>query len=208
MKKVFVIFLTLMVLTAMALAADTLKFEANFNKTDSKKNYWEPFGGEWEIDGEYMVNYDLGSDNTNIWLELDQYGEGVWIYEYKITYDVKGGQWAPAAGLHFMASDAEAPQRGSSYLMFQDLTEIKLYRCEAGGITRVAFTPGFQAIVGETSIIRVEYNTKTGAFTIFHNGVKVIEYVDDDPIVDGQYISLRTNQTQASYDYVKVWYRK
>lgn len=207
-RKVLSVVMVLMVLAVSSFASGTLVYEANFNKTDSKKIDWVPFSGDWDIDGEFMVNADLSNGNTNIWQELDQYGDGTWTYEYKVTYDVKGGEWAPAAGFHFMVSDAEAPQRGDSYLVFQDLNEMQLYRCEAGGIVAVQRIPGFPAVVGKTSVVRVVYDTKSGLIEIFLNDVKVIEWIDDNPILDGQYISLRTNQTGASYDYVKVWFKK
>ncbi len=207
-RKTLTVLLALFVLTVSALAAETLVYEANFNKTDKKNVYWEPVVGEWDDDGEHMINTDINEGNTNIFQELDQVGDGTWIYEYKVTFDAKGSQWAPAAGLHFMCSDGEAPQRGDSYLVFQDFAEIQLYRCSGGGISAVLRIPGFPAVVGKTSVVRIEYNTKTGLITINLNGVKVLEWTDDDPIVDGQFISLRTNGTQASYDYVKVWLKK
>ncbi len=212
-RGVFPVKKTLTVLLVLALAVVTfaapqLIYEANFNKTDGKNVDWVPVNGDWDIDGEYMVQYDLNDGNTNIWQELAQYGDGLFIYEYKITYDVAGGQWAPAAGLHFMASDGDAPQRGNSYLVFQDLNEMQLYRCEGGGIVAVQLTGMDPAIEGQTNVIRVEFETITGRIAVFLNDKLVIEWFDDYPILDGDFISLRTNQTAVRYDYVKVWYQK
>lgn len=207
-RKTMIVFMALLVLTVSALAAETLVYEANFNKTDKKNVYWEPIVGEWDDDGEHLVNTDVNSGNTNIFQELDQVGDGTWIYEYKVTFDAKSNQWAPAAGLHFMCSDGEDPNRGDSYLVFQDYAEIQLYRAVGGGLNAVLRIPGFPAVVGQTSIVRIEYNTKIGLITINLNGEKVLEWTDDDPIVDGQFISFRTNGTQASYDYIKVWFKK
>jgi hypothetical protein len=207
-KRFMAVLLVMLVLTVSVFAAETLVYEANFNKTDKKDVFWEPVNGEWETDGEHMVNFDTNDGNTNIFQELDQVGDGTWIYEYKVTYDIKGGMWAPAAGMHIMCSEPDAPQRGDSYLIFQDLNEMQLYRCSGGAITAVMQVPGFPAIVGQTVVVRTEYNTLTGNIKVFLNGDLVIDWTDDEPIFDGQFISLRTNQTQASYDYVKVWYKK
>lgn len=207
MKKVFAIFLVL-AFAAVSFAAPQLIYEANFNKTDGKEVDWVPVNGEWDIDGEFMVGYDLADGNTNIWQELAQYGDGKFIYEYKITYDASGGQYAPAAGLHFMASDGDLPQRGNSYMVFQDLNEMQLYRCEGGGISGVVLTKMNPAVVGMTHVVRVEYETEIGRITVYLDDALVIEWFDELPIYDGDFISLRTNQTAASYDYVKVWFEK
>lgn len=207
-KKIVLVVVALLMVASFAFAEDKLIYEANFDKTDSKKNDWIPVEGDWEIASGMMINNDITNGNTNIYQELEQVGDATFIYEYKVTYDAKGNQWAPAAGIHFMASDAEAAQRGDSYLVFQDVNEMQLYRCEAGGITVVKQVPGFPAVVGKTNIIRAEFNTVTGNIKVFLNGDLVIDWTDSDPLFDGLAISLRTNGTVASYDYVKVWVRK
>lgn len=207
-KKLVISFIVLVVLTMSALAADTLIYEANFNKNDAKKVKWLSVEGEWEIEKDTMVNYDIMSLDTNIYQELEQFGDGTYIYEYKVTYLEQGNEYAPAAGLHFMASDGEATNRGDSYLVFQDNSSMQLYRSIAGSMYNVLLIPGFGAVVGDTSVIRTEYNTKTGLIQVYLNNTLVIEYGDTDPIMDGIAISLRTNGTVAAYDYVKVWFRK
>jgi hypothetical protein len=206
-KNLFVLFAVL-VLAFTVFAADTLIYEANFDKTDSKKVSWEPVIGEWEIVKGAMSNYDMSNWNTNIYQDVDQIGEGVFIYEYKVTYDDEGGGNAPAAGLHFMATDGEADNRGDSYLVFQDNIELQLYKCVSGGIMAVQRIPGFGAVVGKSYVVRIEYTTKTGNVKIFLDNELVIDWKDVEPLVDGSVISFRTNTTEASYDYVKIWYRK
>ncbi|MGI6532823.1 MAG: hypothetical protein ACOX29_10385 [Bacillota bacterium] len=34
------------------------------------------------------------------------------------------------------------------------------------------------------------------------------QWTDMDPIIDGAYLSVRTNMTAVTYDYIKVWVRK
>ncbi len=207
-KKIVFVVVAMLMVASLALAADTLIYEANFDKTDSKKNDWIPVVGDWEIASGMMINNDINNGNTNIYQELEQVGDATFIYEYKVTYDAKGSEWAPAAGIHFMASDGEAAQRGDSYLVFQDFNEMQLYKCEAGGINAVQRVPGFPAVLGRTNVVRAEYNTKTGSIKVFLNGELVIDWTDSDPLFDGLAISFRTNGTAASYDYIKVWVRK
>lgn len=207
-QKLFVIISVIFILSTLAFCEDTLIYEANFDKTDSKKIDWFPVIGDWEIIGGGMVGYDLENTNTNISQELEQFGAYTFIYEYKITYDLSGGQWSPAAGLHFMATDGEDLNRGESYLVFNDYGRVQLYRASAGTLTHVTQVDGFPAIEGQSSVIRVEYNSKTGEIDIFLNDVLVLEWTDPEPLYDGVYISLRTNMTAVTYDYVKVWVRK
>lgn len=207
-KKIVLVVVALLMVASFAFAEDKLIYEANFDKTDSKKNDWIPVVGDWEIASGMMINNDITNGNTNIYQELEQVGDATFIYEYKVTYDAKGSQWAPAAGIHIMASDGEGSNRGDSYLIFQDFQEMQIYRCEANSIPLATRAPGFPAVVGQTNVIRIEYNTVTGNIKVFLNGDQVIDWTDSDPLLDGLAISLRTNGTVASYDYVKVWVRK
>lgn len=209
MKKVLLgLLLCLFVVSAVAVAEDILIFEANFDKTDSRNVYFDPVVGDWEVENGGLVGYDTSDVNTNAVQELDQLGEYTFIYEYKVHYDFSGGQWSPAAGLHFMCSDGYATNRGESYLVFQDYGRVQLYRASGGGLTHVTQVDGYPAPDGGFSVIRVEYNVKTGEIDVYLNGNLVLQWVDTNPISDGYYISVRTNMTAVTYDYIKVWVRK
>ena len=209
MKKTIGILLLMLALAVFSLAADVLIYEANFDKTDSKKVDWMPVSGEWDIFNGKMVNYDVNHNNTNIYQELEQFGAGVFIYEYKFIPENKTKDFTPAAGLHFMASDGENASRGDSYLIFQDANETQIYRSRNGLLgSAIVQKPGFGCTLGKESVVRVEYDNTTGLIVVNVNGKKIAEWTDNVPLKDGLFISLRSNCTEVSYDYVKVWFRK
>lgn len=187
---------------------ETLLYKANFDKSDTRNVDWIPVYGEWDILGSQMVNFDLGNNNTNIYQDLEQTGKGLFIYEYKVTPENKSKDYAPCVGLHFMASDGEHAARGDSYLIFQDAKELQIYRSRKGILGQaIVQVPGFGCAIGQESVIRVEYHNTKGLIVVYVNGKKAVDWTDFDPIKEGYFISLRTNCTAASYDYVKVWFR-
>lgn len=207
-KRVGLIVLLLMVLTISALGKEVLLYEANFDNSDARDVDWIPVYGEWDILGSQMVNFDLIHNNTNIYQELEQFGEGVFIYEYKFTPDNRSKDYAPCVGLHFMASDGEHAARGDSYLIFQDANELQIYRSRKGNLGQaIVQVPGLGCALGQESIVRIEYHNTTGLIEVYVNGKKAADWTDHNPIDEGYFISLRTNCTAASYDYVKVWFR-
>ena len=209
MKKTMGILLLMFALAVFSLAADVLIYEANFDKTDSKKVDWMPVSGEWDIINSKMVNFDSNHNNTNIYQELEQFGTGVYIYEYKFIPENRSKEYAPAAGLHFMASDGENASRGDSYLIFQDANETQIYRSRNGILgSAIVQKPGFGCALGKETVIRIEYDNTTGLIVVYVNGKKAAEWTDNEPIEEGLFISLRSNCTAVSYDYVKVWFRK
>ncbi|MGI6532825.1 MAG: hypothetical protein ACOX29_10395 [Bacillota bacterium] len=72
---------------------------------------------------------------------------------------------------------------------------MQLYRASGGGLTHVTQVDGYPAPDGGFSVIRVEYNVKTGEIDVYLNGNLVLQWVDTNPISDGYYISVRTNMT-------------
>lgn len=209
MKKIIGILLLMLALAVSSLAADVLIYEANFDKTDSKKVDWMPVSGEWDIYNGKIINYDANHNNTNIYQELEQFGAGLFIYEYKFIPENKTKDFTPAVGLHFMASDGEDASRGDSYLIFQDANEAQIYRARNGILgSAIVQEPGFGCALGKETVIRVEYDNTTGLIVVYVNGKKAAEWTDSEPIEEGLFISLRSNSTAVSYDYVKVWFRK
>ncbi|MDD2431574.1 MAG: hypothetical protein PHD88_06510 [Firmicutes bacterium] len=207
-NRILALIAVVLLLSIGIFAEDILIYEANFDKTDDRSVDWDPVVGDWEVYDGGLSGYDLSNTNTIASQELEQLGDHVFIYEYKVNYDISGGQWSPAAGLHFMASDGYDVNRGESYLVFQDYGRVQLYRASAGTLTHVTQVEGYPAIEGHPSVIRVEYDVKAGIIDVYLDGNSVLQWVDPNPIFDGDFISVRTNMTAVTYDYIKVWVRK
>ncbi len=186
-----------------------LLYEANFDETDPAAVDWTPIAGTWTILDGKMVNSDIYHNNTSIYQELEQVGDGTFIYEYKFKPIDKTKDFTPAVGIHFMASDGEqASARGTSYLIFQEAAVLQIYRAKDGVLGgAIVKEPNFGCALDEDFITRIEYNNVTGVISVFVNGEKAAEWTDPSPIKEGNYLSLRTNCTAAEYDYIKVWFK-
>ena len=154
-----------------------------------------------------MVGHDTTDQNTNAVQELDQVGEYTFIYEYKVTYDYSGGPWSPAAGLHFMCSNGYATNRGDSYLVFQDYGRMILYKATNDALAKVAEKDGHPAPDGGSSVVRVEYNAKPETWmstSTASSSSSGPTWIPSSMAL----MSVRTNMTAVTYDYIKVWVRK
>lgn len=207
-KRLLVLFVALLVLSSLALAEDVLIYESYFSDQDSRDVYWDPVVGDWEASSDGMTNYDTVSSNTICSQELDQLGEQIFVYEYKMYYDQAAAAWAPLAGLHFMATDDTSANRGDSYLMWHDNENIQFYKGSPDGLVLLKQVPGYPVIVGDQRVVRVEYNANNGEIKAYVDGSPVMELVDTEPLVDGSFISLRTSLSAVTFEYVKVWVRK
>ena len=207
-KKLFALICALLMFSAFALAEDILIYEANFTKDDdpSKVN-WVSYDGDWSIESGLMVNYDTSSQNTAITQELDQSKEGIYIYEYKMSYFETSVTWGPMSGLHFMASQPDGATRGESYLMWHDRENIQFYKCTNNRLNYLQQVAGYLVGIYDERLVRIELNTKTGEIKGYIDGELVIDVVDTSPHKSGKYISLRTSSTATEFDYVRVWFR-
>jgi hypothetical protein len=159
--------------------------------------------GEWKVvDGGYQ-NTDMEPVNSNAYMELKQEGDE-FIYEWTVEYLETTFGAGPAAGMQILCSDGKAEERGNSYLVFQDKACLRVYKSQNNVLGKAADLPCITE-VGKTYTYRVVYTPKKGFMEFFRDGEKVGVYRDiNSPIKSGQYISLRTNGTNAIFKDVKV----
>lgn len=186
-----------------------LLYEANFDETDPVNVEWTPVTGTWEILAGKMVNSNVTHNNTSIYQQLEQVGDGTFIYEYKFKPIEKTKEFTPAVGMHFMASDGEQlSARGTSYLIFQEAAALQIYRAKEGILgAAIVKVPDFGSALDKEFVTRIEYNNTNGLIAVFVNDIKAAEWTDPNPIKEGSFLSLRTNCTATEYDYIKVWFR-
>jgi hypothetical protein len=164
---------------------------------------WKSQVGTWSFSDTAIKNTDTGSSNTNAYAAVAQSGE-ILTYEWTVKFVSTTFSMGPAAGMHILADDATASNRGNSYLVFQDQNFIRLYRAAAGSLPKVGdlATPAVSA--GDTFSYKVVFNTRTGLMEIFRNNELMGTYTDSAPFKSGSHISLRTNGTVAEFSQIKV----
>lgn len=190
-----VLLITLIVIIGLASISYAEEYKADFSK-------WKSVSGKWKVlDGGYE-NSDVVLGNTNSYMELKQEGTE-FVYEWTIELGKTTFEWGPAVGMHILCSEATSPNRGKSYLIFQDDRAVRVYKADGNSLPEV-LTINLSSKVGETHTYKVEFNTKTGLMKVFRDGKEIGQWRDLMPIKSGNFISARTNGTFATYKDVTV----
>lgn len=164
---------------------------------------WVAVAGDWAVENGQMKNYDPYTDITNVYAKVPQQGK-VLTYEWEVSMVEAYASWAPLAGVHFLADSGTEPNHGNSYFLFQASTVLKLYKSVDNKLVAQWDMPEYAAVVGETYRFKVVFHTDTGLMQVYLNDQLVKEWTDPQPIVSGDYVAFRTNQTVAGFSYLKI----
>lgn len=167
------------------------------NFDDGVANDWAAVSGSWSVTAKQYVQTNSTNSNTNTSRSL---GQEDWATMFYYSWDVSFQQKGTSAGMHILASDDDLAQRGNSYLIWQYNSGIRIYETINDILyTRATFS-NFTAAVGTTYKYEVEYYFDSGLIKVWRNGVYVGSWTDATPRQSGQFISLRTDKTEARFD--------
>ncbi|MGE5576812.1 MAG: fibronectin type III domain-containing protein, partial [Syntrophothermus sp.] len=162
---------------------------------------WTPAAGTWQLTSGELVQTDVapaaGSDNTSVYRALKQSGE--MLFEWTAEY----GSSSYAAGMHIFASSGTG-ERGNSYLIWHDSAGVSLSRSVNDVPTKLATWPNPTMAPGLRHVYRTHYNPATGLIKVWVDGSVAGTYKDSSPILNGEYLSLRTNNTSVRFDNIKA----
>ncbi len=178
---------------------------------DGNANGWVPIAGTWSVMSG-MYSQTSGLSNTNASRKVGQSSWwGMLYYNWDITFPATNTDVpSPKVGLHLLVSDSNATERGNSYLIWQESNGIKIIESvNNASFERASFT-GFPVSIGNTYNYEVEYyfprgTPQDGQVKVWRNGVFVGSWTDtNSPLESGDYVSLRTNNTEAHFDNIIV----
>ncbi len=165
---------------------------------DGNSNGWTAHSGTWSIDSSFDYVYrqtNTSSSATNSSYALTQ--SGAMAYEWEAAFN----SGASTAGLHLMASEAGSTNHGNSYLVWQDASLVRIYESINNTLYQRA-TASLSAGNGQKYQYRVTYTN--GVITVYRDGAQVLSWTDTSPLTSGSYIALRTNQSDVSFDNIRV----
>lgn len=161
---------------------------------------WVLLDGDWEIWGDTLLHNSTAGSNTNAYVPLPQKGTKL-VYEWTIMFLETRGGHGPLAGVHILASDGTATNRGNSYLIWQDRNSIQLYKSSPDLKTLQRWE--VTTAVGESHFYRVVVDTVAKTITVYRDGQLIGEYNDPDLYTEGSFISTRTNVTAAAFSGIR-----
>lgn len=165
---------------------------------------WTSVTGTWQIAGSQMYQSDEAENNSNIYTDLWQ--DNQYIYLYHWTGQIQGTGTNRRAGIHFWCSDASQTQRGDSYMVYwrADQDKCQIYKSTANNIVLqtddvITVDPNI------TYDFKIMFNPQTGNIKAFLDDVIVSEWTDTTPFTSGNHLSLRTGNCIGIYDNFQVY---
>ncbi len=167
--------------------------------SDLISNGWKVKAGKWKISNGLLLQYQDNAPNANLYKKL--YQTGNLFYEYKLTF-----QQGSSAGIHIFASDIYYPERGDSYLIWQDNEGIKVYETtEAGGLGAIIDqNNNFPGESGATYTYKIWYSVSQRRLLVIRDNYLVVDTLLPFPLKTGRYISFRARNSVVKFDYLKI----
>lgn len=166
---------------------------------------WTFGTGTWSVEDGKLLQTAHNPTNTNAYAPLEQEGR-VHIYEWTIEFvDTRFPDTGPVAGVHVLASDATIDaNRGNSYLIWQMKEKMIIYK----GALPTALSPLIELPTepfekGQTYTYRTVIDTVAKTITVYRDGQKIVEIIDENIYTSGNYISARTNGSSAAFYDIK-----
>lgn len=168
---------------------------------------WTSVTGNWQITSGSIYQSNQSLNNTNLYSPLTQVSSETWLYHWRAK---TGGAstFNRRSGFHFFASNGNGENRGNSYFVFarMDDNKAQIYKV-ANDVFELKTNADFTFTPNEWYDYKVSYNPATGQIAFYINNQLAASWTDPTPFTTGQYLSLRTGNSQTHYDFVRV-YRK
>lgn len=166
---------------------------------------WSDKIGTWSSSSGRLAQSDQTNTNTRISASVNQNNATAYLYHFKAN--IGGTGTNKRAGLHFMCSASNLPNRGNSYFIYARLDgggKLQIYKTLND--TFYLKTDIVYPFVAEVDYdFKVIYNKTTGRIDAYVNNILVSSWTDSTPITSGQYISFRSGECTFSIDFIEVF---
>ncbi len=180
---------------AVAVRQTGLVAKDDFN--DGNADGWTAHSGSWSVSGGAYRQTSTTHTATNSSYPLPQ--SGAMTFEWQATFN----SGSRAAGMHIFASEAGSTEHGSSYLVWQDATYVRIYETINNIRTQRAIV-SLAASNGQTYSYKATYDPATGVVTLWRDGLQRLSWTDSSPLSAGAYLALRTSSSSVNFDNVRV----
>lgn len=177
-------------------------FNDNFNTAVHPS--WSSTAGTWAVNSGQLKQTNQSVTNTNLYTSLAQNASTSWLYTW--SGKMEGSGTNRRFGFHFFADSAAKSNRGNSYLVWfrADQDKIEIYKTVNDVLNTVA-SINFPIDVSVWYQFKVTYNPTNGLIEVFIDNELKGSYTDPTPLTNGNFISLRNGDCEATFDDVKVY---
>jgi len=166
---------------------------------------WTNSTGAWTVNTGILQQSDEGNNNSNIFAALTQNNSNTYLYHWKAMMQ-SGTSSNKRQGIHFFCDDASQTNRGNSYLVYfrEEDDKCQIYKVVNNAITMMqsaAVSIAPDAIYD----YKVTYDPVLGEIKSYVNDVLITSWIDPSPYTSGNFISLRTGNSNTLFDDLKVF---
>lgn len=158
---------------------------------------WTAREGAWSMGKNGKIEQtDNNVKNSNLSAALKQNNQNSYLYHWQFRIEGRGD--SRRAGLHFFCSAATGDNRGNSYLAFvreQDKEDdvVELYESTANVLSLKA-KQSIKIPDGDALLdLKVTYSPVSGRVEVYFNNEFALSWVDDIPLREGSFVSLRNS---------------
>ncbi len=165
---------------------------------------WKTINGDWMVRENQLHQLNTNSPNTNIYIPLQQHGDFAYLYHWWAKMDGAGDN--RRSGIHFFSDNPTAENRGNSYFVYFriDNSRVEIYKVNNDQFERKAHAEA-KLEPNQEYDYKITFNPSNGLIEAYVDNKLVVQWRDQQPHISGQFISLRTGNCQAAYDFVKVY---
>lgn len=164
------------------------------------------YAGTWQTNSGHLVQTDSSVSNSILSTTLNQNNGSIWLYHWKMQFGAADVSMNRRAGMHYFCDNPSLSNRGNGYFAYYRLDNqaVQLYRVANNLYTLEVQSP-YAFNVGVWYDIKILYDPSSGWHKTWINNEEIVSWQDSSPYSAGQYISLRTGNTTAMYDDIKVY---
>lgn len=174
---------------------------------ETSKSYWEDFqdlnaqgwtatAGSWSAASTaYKQSATSGIARTHYAVTQ---GKGMEL-RWKMTFH----STTKAGGVYLLASSSSGAEYGNSYRIWQDGSQVRLFKALANGAPQQMAVGSASVTTGQTYSYVLRYNL-VGRFVLWRDGVQVLNWTDSSGLTSGSYLALRTDSSVVSFDDIEV----
>lgn len=167
-------------------------------------NNWTDVTGAYSLQNGAFNFADTNEQNSNTFLSVEQSNGSEYLYEW--SQNITSSATNQRAGLHFFCDDPTISNRGNSYFVYlranSDLVQI--YRV-SNNVYSLELDANFQIDENVAYNCRVHFDPTSGWIRVFIDSDLVCEWQDNNPLQNGNSISLRTGGCTATFDDIRVY---
>lgn len=162
---------------------------------------WNNISGIWNIGNGSVSQTDETASNTNLALPYSSDTSEAYLFEWQAKIGGTGSN--RRAGMHFMCSDLNLPNRGDSYFVYLrvDSDVIQWYKV-TNDVYNLVYTVNYPIEADSLYTVQVQYSKSSGNLRIFVNQQYVGSWTDNTPLQQSTGISLRSGN--CTFDVNKV----